>query len=94
MSFESVRNYHEEAVFQSVTDRADEHPVLGDDPDLLADVACVALNRIPARYIRNKVDMTFYMDDAERIKNNAMVKFAVEAAFRFVEARLTAGSRS
>jgi hypothetical protein len=94
MTFESVRNYHEEAVFQSVTDTAYDHPALADDPELLADVACVALNRIPARYIRNKVDMTFYMDDAERVKNDVMVRAAVHAAFRFVEARLTAGSRS
>ena len=91
--FESVQNYHEEAVFQAVSDRAFDHPTLGDDPELLADVACVALNRIPARYIRNKVDMTFYMDDKERLQNDAIVTAAVEAAFAFVEARVASGSR-
>jgi hypothetical protein len=94
MAFESVRNYHEEAVFQSVSDRAGDHPTLADDGDLLADVACVALNKISPRYIRNKVDMTFYMEDAERNLNEATVSAAVEAAFRFVEARLAAGGRA
>lgn len=31
------------------------------DSDYLSDVACVALNRLPARYIRHEVDMAFYM---------------------------------
>jgi hypothetical protein len=93
MAFETVRNYHEEAVFDAVNERAMQHPILGDDPDLLADVACVALNKIPSRYIRNKVDMTFYMDDGERVRNEALVRAAVDAAFRFVESRVAAGTR-
>jgi hypothetical protein len=31
--------------------------MLSDNPELLSDVACVALNRLPPRYIRHIVDM-------------------------------------
>jgi hypothetical protein len=93
MMFETVQNYHEKAVFQEVSDRAIDHPALADSPELLADVACIALNRIPTRYICSKVDMTFYMDDKERLQNDAAVTAAVEAAFRFVEARVASATR-
>ena len=33
---------------------------------MLADVACVALNRLPARYVRHDVDMVFYLTEQER----------------------------
>ena len=59
---------------------------------MLADVACLALNQVPARCIRNKVDMTFYMDESERVRNEAVVRSAVEAAFRFVAGRLALGT--
>jgi hypothetical protein len=91
--FESVRNYYEDAVFHEVTERAPAFPALADNPELLADVACVALNRITPRYIRNQVDMTFYLEAKERLRNQALVKSAVDAAFRFVDTQLAAGAR-
>jgi hypothetical protein len=91
--FESVRNYYEDAVFHEVTERAWEFPALADNPELLGDVACVALNRITPRYIRNQVDMTFYLDAKERLRNQTLVKSAVDAAFRFVDTQLAAGAR-
>jgi hypothetical protein len=91
--FESVRNYYEEAVFHEVTERAPEFPALANNPELLGDVACVALNRITPRYIRNQVDMTFYLDAKERLRNQALVKSAVAAAFRFVDTQRAAGER-
>jgi hypothetical protein len=91
--FESVRNYYEDAVFHEVTERAGEFPALADNSELLADVACVALNRITPRYIRNQVDMTFYLDAKERLRNQTLVKSAVDAAFRFVDTQLAAGAR-
>jgi Late competence development protein ComFB len=92
--FESVHNYHEDAVFKSVTERAWEYPAIADSPELLADVACVALNRITPRYVRNKLDMTFYLDEPERSLNEAAVNAAVEAALRFVDTQLASGPRA
>ena len=91
--FESVHNYHEEAVFELVLDRAALFPAVAGDPDLLGDVACVALNRVPPRYIRSKMGMTFYLDAKERAEYEASVSAAVQYAFDFVVSRLAATAR-
>ncbi len=59
--FTSVRNHNERAVFHAVARNAERYPGITDRPELLADVACVALNRLPARYIRHEVDYVFYL---------------------------------
>lgn len=53
----------------------------------LADIACVALNRLPPRYIRHDVDFAFYLTDDERRANAEAVERAVAQAFDFVLAR-------
>ena len=85
--FESVHNYFEQAVFSQVFDSVPLFPEFADQADMLADVACIALNRLPPRYIRNKVDMNFFMNSADRAKNEAAVNAAVDFAFRFVQSR-------
>jgi Late competence development protein ComFB len=87
IQFESVQNYNEELIFRSVSDCAVRYPMCADDPELLADVACVALNHLPPRYIRHTVDMRFFMSDEESAKIDAAVTAAVEFAFGFVESR-------
>lgn len=86
--FESVRNSNEEAIFSRVMDAATRHPRFAEDPELLADVACIALNRLPPRYIRHKVDMNFYMSPEDRGRRDAAVSAAVDFAFGFVQSRL------
>jgi hypothetical protein len=85
--FDSIRNYYEQAVFRRVSSGAAEYPQLADDGEVLADVACVALNRLPPKYIRNQVDMNFFMSSEDRAKIEAAVEAAVTFAFRFVAAR-------
>jgi hypothetical protein len=85
--FELVHNHHERSVFAAVVQLAPRYPKLA-APSLLADVACVALNRLPPRYIRHEVDFTFYLSDRERADNQAAVDEAVNSAFAFVLARL------
>ena len=53
MDFTSVYNTHEKTIFEAVTAAAPRYPGIADDPGLLADVACVALNRMPPPYIRH-----------------------------------------
>ncbi|MBA4178570.1 MAG: hypothetical protein C0505_18720 [Leptothrix sp. (in: Bacteria)] len=86
--FASVRNHNERAVFHAVALTAYRFPGLEDDPELLADVACVALNRLPSRYIRHEVDYAFYLSDRERGESEKQLHDAVEYAFGFVQARL------
>lgn len=93
-NFASVHNYHEDAVYQRVTELAPLFATLADAPDLLADVACVALNALPPRYIRHAVDMMFYMTEAERAKISETVETAVHAAFVFVQSRSASEARA
>ncbi len=87
--FETVHNYNDEAVFRAINESASQYPLLAGDPELLADVACVALNRLPPRYVRHDLDTNFYMSDDARARFDAAVKTAVSFAFDFVQSRST-----
>jgi hypothetical protein len=91
--FDRVHNYNERLVFELISDSAFNYPALS-DPELLADVACVALNRMPPRYVCHDVDMSSYMSSDDRVKSEAAVKAAVEFAFGFVQSRLASPTRS
>ena len=90
---DSIHNHHERAVFALITDAAPRYPHLAGNRELLADVACVALNRLPPRYIRHEVDFAFYLSDAERHENQVAVDEAVNFAFEFVQARAAMKAR-
>jgi predicted Co/Zn/Cd cation transporter (cation efflux family) len=79
-AFDDLFNFYEDYVFATIANHlVDEHE---DDPGFLADVACVALNKLPCKYIRHHVDMTFYMtpDEYQQMENrvNKAVSEAVE----------------
>jgi hypothetical protein len=85
--FSSICNHTEHAVFDAVSAGESRYPGLSGRQDLLADVACVALNRLPPRYIRHAVDLAFYQTEKERHDGDQAVAEAVEFAFGFVQAR-------
>ena len=90
--FSSLYNHHEREVFGAVMDTAKDFPDIASN-DLLCDVCCVALNRLPPRYIRHEVDFSFYLTEHERLEiDNAIVE-AVSYAFNFVQARTALRSR-
>jgi hypothetical protein len=91
--FTSVRNHNESAVYDAVLRQAAQYPGLGDNPELLADVACVALNRLPPRYIRHEVDFVFYLSERERGDSERQLQDSVEYAFGFVQARTAMRAR-
>lgn len=92
--FDSVHNHHERAVFEAVTLAAQTRYPQMNDPELLSDIACVALNRLPPRYIRHVVDFTFYLTERERAENERAIAEAVEFAFEFVQARRAMRART
>ena len=94
IDFESIHNHNEQAVLDTVQARAPRFPALANNADLLADVACVALNRLPPRYIRHRVDMAFYESEGERQSTQRAVEEAVERAFAFVQARVATRARA
>ena len=92
--FTSVRNHNERAIFDAVLKHAAGYPGVADNPALLADVACVALNRLPPRYIRHEVDFVFYLSERERGESERHLTEAVDYAFGFVQARTAMRARA
>jgi len=82
VNFEQVHNYYERLVFEEVASRVGQYPQF--TADMLADVACVALNRLPARYVRHDVDMMFYLTEQERNAIEHSLREVLEFAFGFV----------
>ena len=81
---DSVHNYYENLVIEQLlraNDRATQ------DAEFLADVTCVALNRLPPRYIRHDVDMTFFLSPQELDEINDKVARAVNDAVDYVMSR-------
>ncbi len=93
VDFSSLYNHHEREVFAAVIDAAQDHPEIATNTDLLCDVACVALNRLPPRYIRHEVDFSFYLTEHERQEIDKAIQEAVGYAFSFVQARTALRSR-
>lgn len=82
MALDSIENYYEYLVAQQISDTLSEY---ADDQDFLDDVACVALNQLPARYVRHRVDLMFYMSGDERAEISKAVDESVRTAVEFVE---------
>lgn len=80
-----IHNYYERQVVQEITRQSLR--VQQGDRDFLADVACVALNRMPPRYIRHDVDMTFFMSPQDIQEIERKVVDAVQDAINYVESR-------
>ncbi len=79
-----IHNYYERLVLQEIS--AVSERVQAGDREFLADVACVALNRLPPRYIRHDVDMTFFMSPQEMQEIEHKINIAVQSAIAYVQA--------
>lgn len=79
MSLESIQNYYEQLVFEEIGSVYDDGSL---DEDALADIACIALNMIPPKYIRHQVDMQFFMTAQERIAQQDLVSDALAQAYK------------
>lgn len=89
--FHTLRNYYEHLVIDAVINQATHYPLLTEDQH--PDVACVALNRLPPRYIRHQVDLAFHMTEKEQRDNEQQIHKAVKFAFEFVQARYAMRAR-
>lgn len=84
MSFDSIHNYYEQLVMARINDLQNSE-LKEFEEDLLCDIACVALNQLPSRYVRHNVDMLFYMPAQERLKIDREVTTAVKKAIEYVK---------
>ncbi|MFK5984908.1 MAG: late competence development ComFB family protein [Pseudomonadota bacterium] len=79
MHFDAIHNYYETLVVRELISRyATEIKTM--DEDYLQDVACLALNMLPARYVRHDVDMAFFLTSSERDKIGEMVESSITQA--------------
>lgn len=79
MSMDTVHNYYERLVINEIREHYLDKYL---DENQLADMACIALNRLPPRYIRFDIDMSFYMSTHEHIEVETRVKKAVRKAYK------------
>ena len=83
MDFNGIHNYYENLVIeyleQEVIDTLENH-----SSDYLLDIACVALSRLPARYVRHEIDMAFYMPQSERDEMVKQTRVAVDEAVKYI----------
>ena len=92
MSIEQIHNYYERLVLDEVVRRARDLPHV--TADMVADMACVALNRLPPRYVRHDVDLVFYLTEAERHQSEIALAAALEHAEKLVLSRTAATDAS
>lgn len=81
---DSVHNYYEHLVINQLFRASDRAKA---DLEFRADVSCVALNRLPPRYVRHDVDMTFFLSPMEMEEMDNKVAHAVNEAITYVEQR-------
>ncbi len=79
MRFDSIHNYYETLVVRELI-QTFVQDIKHMDEDYLQDIACVALNMLPARYVRHDVDMAFFLTTHERADMDQAVKEAVHKA--------------
>lgn len=84
-SLDSIHNYYEQMVLDTAFRQVPEEERR--NIDFIADVACVALNHLPPRYVRHDVDMAFYLSPREQEEMEEKVLAAVNEAVEFVRAR-------
>ncbi len=81
--FENCHNYYEHLVYehirQTLMDSGKSH-----DPRFVEDVACVALNQLPARYVREDVDTGFFLSEGELESMELRINDAVQRAVQIV----------
>ena len=83
INFDSIRNYYESYVFEKIS-RKYGNSELADQPGALEDIACLALNQLPPRYVRHSIDTAFYLSVEEQQEMIRAVELAVERAASYV----------
>lgn len=79
MNFDDIYNYYERMVYEEVMGElsaGNAHYKIDDAED----IACLALNKLPAKYVRHSVDMAFFLAEGEREDMKKAVTHAVNSA--------------
>jgi len=83
MILDNIHNHYEYLVYEELLrQQAQRESALPDN--MMEDAACVALNNLPARYVRHSVDIAFYLTQDEREAMDKQIRNAVSEAILFV----------
>jgi len=80
--FDNVHNYYERIVYDRILLQVGKKSV---NSDYMEDLACIALNHLPPRYIRFEVDMIFYLSPVERNEIEEKIDEAISLAIKVVK---------
>ena len=80
--FDNVHNYYERIVYDRILLQVGKKSV---NSDYMEDLACIALNHLPPRYIRFEVDMIFYLSPVERNEIEEKIDEAIALAIKVVK---------
>lgn len=89
MSIDDIHNYYEVLVQERIIE-TEEYQSGKMDQDFLEDVACIALNQLPTKYVRYSVDLIFYMSQQERNDMHVAVDNAIRNAIDTVSGNVPA----
>jgi len=82
---DSIFNYNERLVVDEISKQLQDSNRLNDfSEEQLSDIACLALNHVPAKYIKHSVDRAFYTGDEERVEIAARVRTGVADAIAYI----------
>jgi len=81
----NIHNYYESVVFRKLAEHTQGDLTLSEE--LWSDIACVALNHLPPRYVRHTVDMSFYTSPQERAEMDDRIENAIINAIQYVRLR-------
>jgi len=84
MNFDAINNFYENLVFEAIS-RELENSDHAFSQDEIEDIACIALNALPSRYVRHTVDTVYFQSDNERIGMEKNVHQAVLDAIEKVK---------
>jgi len=81
-ALDTIHNYYEHMVIEQFYEKHSDK--LGNS-EYVADIACVALNQLPTKYIRHDVDMAFFLSSDERAQMLREVEKAITEAIAYVD---------
>lgn len=76
-----IHNYYEKLMVEHLVSSKEYGSF---DKEFMADVCCLALTQLPARYIRHEIDMSFYLSSDDRQRMNYEVSRAIEDAIDYL----------
>lgn len=79
---DSIFNYNERLIVQEMAAQLENESCTEEQ---LSDIACLALNKVPAKYIKHSVNRAFYMSNDERAELEVSVRESVTEAIKFIK---------